>query len=42
MNIAKYETPKADHAFIGTWHIYEMDMWGENYFNSRFKVKRAS
>ncbi len=19
--------------FVGTWHIYEMDMWDEDYFN---------
>ncbi len=33
MNIAKYEKPKADHAFVGIWHIYEMELWDEDYFN---------
>ena len=33
MKIARYEKPRADHAFIGTWHIYEMEMWDEAYFN---------
>jgi hypothetical protein len=33
MNIAKYEKPPAAHAFIGTWHIYEMEVWDEDYFN---------
>jgi hypothetical protein len=33
MDIAKYEKPKADHTFIGTWHIYEMELWDEDYFN---------
>lgn len=33
MNVAKYEEPKADHEFIGTWHIYEMELWDEDYFN---------
>ncbi len=33
MNIVKYEKPKASHAFIGNWHIYEMELWDEDYFN---------
>ncbi len=24
---------ETNHAFIGTWHIYEMSMWDEDYFN---------
>jgi hypothetical protein len=34
MNIARYEKPTVDHAFIGTWHIYEMELWDQSYFNS--------
>ena len=33
MNIFKYTPPEADHAFIGTWHIYEMEVWDASYFN---------
>ena len=33
MGLTKLELPKADHKFIGTWHIYEMSMWDEDYFN---------
>jgi len=33
MNINKLEQKPANHPFIGTWHIYEMDLWGEDYFN---------
>ncbi|NJL51016.1 MAG: hypothetical protein HC930_00325 [Hydrococcus sp. SU_1_0] len=33
MGLNKLELPEADHAFIGTWHIYEMSMWDEDYFN---------
>jgi hypothetical protein len=22
-----------DHSLIGLWHIYEMEMWDEDYFN---------
>ncbi|MEA5472396.1 hypothetical protein [Spirulina sp. 06S082] len=29
----KLQKPEADHAFIGLWHIYEMEMWDEDYFN---------
>ncbi|WP_088242409.1 hypothetical protein [Calothrix rhizosoleniae] len=24
---------KVDNPFVGTWHIYDMDMWDEDYFN---------
>ena len=33
MNTARYERTRADHAFIGTWHIIEMEMWDASYFN---------
>lgn len=33
MNLAKFEKPKPGHDFIGTWHIYEMEQWDEDYFN---------
>ena len=33
MGLKKLELPEADHAFIGRWHIYEMSMWDEDYFN---------
>ena len=33
MTIGRYEKPKAEHAFIGSWHIYEMELWDEAYFN---------
>ena len=33
MNMAIYEMPKADHEFMGTWHIYKMELWDEDYLN---------
>ena len=33
MSVNKLENPKAEHGFIGKWHIYEMEMWSEDYFN---------
>ncbi len=24
---------KAQSEFVGTWHIYEMEMWDDDYFN---------
>lgn len=27
------EVPRHDHLFIGTWHIYAMEMWSADYFN---------
>lgn len=31
--VRRYEHPKADHFFIGLWHITEMEQWDEDYFN---------
>jgi len=31
--MSKYDEPKADHEIVGTWHIYEMELWDEDYFN---------
>ena len=33
MGLKKLELPEDSHAFIGTWHIYEMSMWDKDYFN---------
>jgi hypothetical protein len=31
--MTKHNKPEADHDFIGTWHIHEMELWEEDYFN---------
>lgn len=31
--VIKLERDEARHAFVGLWHIYEMELWDENYFN---------
>lgn len=33
MGVIKFKETKDHHGFIGTWHIYEMEMWDEEYFN---------
>jgi hypothetical protein len=33
MSIHRLELPRHDHPFIGTWHIYSMELWDESYFN---------
>ncbi|MBE9212653.1 hypothetical protein IQ247_07970 [Plectonema cf. radiosum LEGE 06105] len=33
MSVTKSKSSKAPNPFIGTWHIYEMEMWDEDYFN---------
>lgn len=33
MNELRLEPPRHEHPFIGTWHIYSMEMWDEEYFN---------
>jgi hypothetical protein len=32
-NVDERESTEAGDAFVGTWHIYEMEMWDEDYFN---------
>jgi hypothetical protein len=33
MNLMRYKRPEQNHSLIGLWHIYEMEMWDEDYFN---------
>lgn len=33
MSIHRFELPRHEHPFIGTWHIYSMELWDESYFN---------
>lgn len=33
MPLHRLELPKYDHPFIGTWHIYAMELWSADYFN---------
>jgi hypothetical protein len=31
--VHRFKKEAADHKFVGLWHIYEMEMWDEDYFN---------
>ena len=33
MNVKKLKLSEEEHGLIGTWHIYDMEMWDEDYFN---------
>ncbi|HLL47358.1 MAG TPA: hypothetical protein VK399_11655 [Longimicrobiaceae bacterium] len=33
MALHRFELPRHDHSFIGTWHIYAMELWNAYYFN---------
>lgn len=33
MGVYHFELPRHEHPFIGTWHIYSMELWGASYFN---------
>lgn len=33
MNLKQLKLTEDSHDFIGKWHIYEMSMWDEDYFN---------
>jgi hypothetical protein len=31
--VHQYQRAESDHSLVGLWHIYEMKMWREDYFN---------
>jgi hypothetical protein len=33
MSVTKLKMSQSNHPYIGMWHIYEMEMWDEDYFN---------
>ena len=33
MSVTKLKETKAAYPLVGRWHIYEMEMWDEDYFN---------
>lgn len=33
LSLHRMEPPRHEPPFIGTWHIYSMEMWDESYFN---------
>lgn len=33
MSLHRFELPKHDHPFIGSWHIYAMELRDADYFN---------
>jgi hypothetical protein len=33
VSVHRFELPRHEHPFIGTWHIYSMELWDESYFN---------
>jgi hypothetical protein len=33
VSVRRIELPRHEHPFIGTWHIYSMELWDESYFN---------
>jgi hypothetical protein len=33
VRVHRIELPRHEHPFIGTWHIYAMEMWDKSYFN---------
>lgn len=33
VHVFRFESPRADHRFIGTWHIYAMEVWDASYLN---------
>ena len=38
MDMFIYKEPTNDHEFIGTWHIYEMELWDSDYFNMELQA----
>lgn len=33
MALHRLELPRHEHPFIGTWHIYAMELWNNHYFD---------
>jgi hypothetical protein len=33
VSLHRIELPRHEHRFIGTWHIYSMELWDKSYFN---------
>ena len=33
MAVHRLELPRHEHPFIGTWHIYAMELWDADYFD---------
>jgi hypothetical protein len=33
VTVRRIELPRHEHPFIGTWHIYSMELWDKSYFN---------
>ena len=33
MRLHRLEKPRAEHPFVGTWHITAMELWDASYFN---------
>jgi hypothetical protein len=38
MTLHRLDLPRHDHPFIGTWHIYTMEMWDADYFNMEIQA----
>jgi hypothetical protein len=34
----KAKKSQVDNPFVGTWHIYEMELWDEDYFNMEIQA----
>ena len=38
MNVGKHEKPEGGRDFTGMWHIHEMELWDEDYFNMEVRA----
>jgi hypothetical protein len=38
VTLHRIELPRHEHPFIGTWHIYAMEMWDADYFNMQVQA----
>ena len=38
MPLHRYRKPRANHPFVGTWHITEMEFWDEDYLHMELQA----
>ena len=41
MSLHRYKRPRAEHAFVGTWHITGMELWDDDYVNMERQIDRG-
>ena len=41
MPLYRYKRPRAEHPYIGVWHITGMELWDDDYVNMERQIHRG-